>query len=99
MEYIESYFQQTLTGEERIAFEKRCETDEVFAKEVAFYITSRAVLREELIAQKQQQWKEAVTADEEAAPVISITKKSTFLRWISYAAAACLLLDSFNVFV
>ncbi len=92
LEYIESYFQQVLTEEEKAAFEKRCETDESFAKEVAFYITTRSILREELLAQKQQQWKETVTAEEEAAPVISMSKKSTLLRWVAYAAAACLLL-------
>ena len=96
MEYIESYFQNTLSEEEKTAFEKRCETDESFAKEVAFYITARQVLREELLAQKQQQWKEIVaeetTVAEEETPVISMTKKSTLLRWITYAAAACLLI-------
>ena len=91
LEYIESYFQQTLAEEEKSTFEKRCETDESFAKEVAVYITTRSVLREELLAQKQQQWKEAVV-EEEAAPVISISKKSTLLRWFTYAAAACLIL-------
>ena len=96
MEYIESYFQNTLIYEERAEFEKRCETDESFAREVAFYLTAREVLREELLAQKQQQWKEVTvekeTATEEEAPVISISKKSTLLRWVTYAAAACLLL-------
>ncbi len=45
-----------------------------------------------MLAQKQQQWKETITAEEEAAPVISMSKKSTLLRWVAYAAAACLLL-------
>jgi tetratricopeptide (TPR) repeat protein len=91
-EYIESYFQQTLSTEERTAFEARCETDEAFAKEIAFYIATRQALREELLAQKQQQWKQQDVESEEAAPIISISKKSTFIRWISYAAAACLLI-------
>lgn len=93
MEYIESYFQNTLSNEERAEFEKKCETDELFAKEVAFYLTARQVLREELLAQKQQQWKEVAAEEEtEETPVISISKKSTLLRWVSYAAAACLLI-------
>jgi hypothetical protein len=92
IEYIESYFQQTLSNEERLAFETRCETDESFAKEVAFYITARQALREELLAQKQQQWSDETVAEEESAPVISMSKRSTFGKWIMYAAAACLLL-------
>jgi len=92
LEYIESYFQQTLNPEEKIAFEKRCETDEAFAKEVAFYITSRQVLKEELLKEKMQSWKEESPAKEEPAPLISLTKKSGVVRWIIYAAAACLLL-------
>lgn len=97
MEYIELYFQNTLSNEERAEFEKRCETDESFAKEVAFYLTARQVLREELLVQKQQQWKELAVeeetlTEEEVTPVISISKKSTLLRWVSYAAAACLLI-------
>jgi tetratricopeptide (TPR) repeat protein len=91
IEYIESYFQQTLSGEEKAAFEARCETDEMFAQEVAFYITTRQVLREELLVQKQKQWKEQ-DLEEEETPVVSIKKKTSFIRWVSYAAAACLLL-------
>lgn len=91
MEYIESYFQQTLSDEEKAAFEARCGTDEMFAKEVAFYITTRQLLREELLVQKQKQWKEQ-DLEEEETPVVSIKRKTSFIGWVSYAAAACLLL-------
>ncbi len=70
IEYIESYFQQTLSDEEKAAFEARCGTDEMFAKEVAFYITTRQLLREELLVQKQKQWKEQ-DLEEEETPVVS----------------------------
>ena len=90
LEYIESYFQQVLNAEEKQAFEKKCETDEAFAKEVAFYIVTRETLREDLLAKKQQEWK-ALKTEEESPPVISISKKSTLSKWIMYAAAACVL--------
>jgi tetratricopeptide (TPR) repeat protein len=90
LEYIESYFRQALNVEEKQAFEKRCETDEAFAKEVAFYIVTRETLREDLLAKKQQEWK-VLKTEEESAPVISIAKKSTLSKWIMYAAAACVL--------
>ncbi|MEO8712601.1 MAG: hypothetical protein ABI405_10785, partial [Parafilimonas sp.] len=56
------------------------------------YIAAREALREELLKQKAESWKTEIALQEEAMPVISITKKSTFGKWIVYAAAACLLL-------
>ena len=92
LEYIESYFKNTLRGEERTAFEARCETDKAFANEVAFYIAARQALRDELLKQKTGDWKTGNISAEESSPVISIAKKPVFSRWITYAAAACLLL-------
>ncbi|MEP6683416.1 MAG: tetratricopeptide repeat protein [Parafilimonas sp.] len=91
LENIEAYFKQTLSSEERNEFEKKCTTDEAFAKEVAFYITTRQALHETLLEQKKEEWKE-VYHDEETTPVISIAKRSIFNRYITYAVAACLLL-------
>jgi len=92
IEYIESYFQQTLSSEEKSAFEQRCEIDEAFAKEVAFYITARQFLKEELLKEKSQSWKQQSIAKEQPAQLISLTKKSGLVIWMIYAAAACLLL-------
>jgi len=100
VEFIESYFQQTLSSEERAAFELRCTTDEVFAEEVAFYIATRQAMREELLMQKVKAWKtedndevkNAPVIAEESAQVISMRKKPGIIRWVSYAAAACLIL-------
>jgi tetratricopeptide (TPR) repeat protein len=101
VEFIESYFKQTLSSAERAAFEVRCTTDEAFAAEVAFYIAARQALREELLMQKVNAWKteeditqaeKAPITAEESAPVISMVKKPGIIRWVSYAAAACLIL-------
>lgn len=92
LEYIECYFKQTLRSEERRVFELRCETDKAFANEVAFYIATHQALREKLLNQKASSWKTENILQEEIIPVISTTKKSTFSKWIVYAAAACLLL-------
>ena len=91
IEYIESYFQETLNENEKRSFEKRCEQDEDFAKEVAFYLTTRQALREELLTQKQAEWKEQENHEEEL-PSIAPAKRSIFRTWVTYAAAACLLL-------
>ncbi len=90
IEYIDSYFQQTMDTGERRVFEKRCEEDETFAQEVAFYITTRQSLLDELLQQKQSAWKAKNIIDE--LPFIPTLKKSFASKWIVYAAAACLVL-------
>lgn len=97
IEYIDSYFRQTLNENERTIFEKRCEEDNAFAEEVAFYITTRQSLREELLQQKQSVWqtkngKEELPTSAEELPFIPSLKKSLASRWLAYAAAACLVL-------
>ena len=91
LEYIESYFQHTLNPEERKSFEQKCEQDQEFAQDVAFYLTTRQVLREELLEQKQAQWREEKDTLEEL-PSIAPAKRSVLRSWVAYAAAACLVL-------
>lgn len=91
LDYIESYFTNTLSDTERKAFEQRCENDNVFAQEVALYTLTRESLREKLLRQKQAQWKQIENVKQNsivAAPV----RKMNFRQWVSYAAAACILL-------
>lgn len=90
IEYIDSYFQQTMDANERETFEKKCEDDEAFAKEVAFYILTRESLREELLQQKQSLWRAKKITDD--LPFIPTIKKSLGNRWVTYLAAACLVL-------
>ena len=91
LEYIEAYFTNALGDTEKKAFEKKCETDNAFAQEVAVYTLARQALREKLLEQKQAQWKSLKTTDSlkpEAAPV----RKMNFRKWVTYVAAACILL-------
>ncbi|MBS1745491.1 MAG: tetratricopeptide repeat protein [Bacteroidetes bacterium] len=91
-EYIDSYFQYQLNSEERKTFEQRCETDNAFANEVAIYIASRKALYKTLLEQKMQQWKTEEITEKIERPVISMSKRTTFSKWLMYAAAACILL-------
>lgn len=91
MEYIESYFQQSLTAEEKRNFERRCEEDESFAQEVAFYVSARQVLKSELLQRKQAQWKEKTYNEEALISTVPLKKIFHIKRWI-YAAAACIIL-------
>ena len=90
LEYIEAYFSNGLSPEETLAFEKRCEEDQEFAREVSFYITSRSQLRALLKEQKRGEFK--VLYDELAQKK---SEKTGVQRWIPYlitAAAASILI-------
>lgn len=90
LEYIDAYFQKTLTDDERRNFETRCAEEEAFAREVAVYVSARTMLSEELFQKKTQEWNEGEEG-RETASVVPI-KKITSYKWIRYAAAACLVL-------
>ncbi|HWB92633.1 MAG TPA: hypothetical protein VG605_12305, partial [Puia sp.] len=55
-DYIESYFTGRCTDAEKQQFEDRIVQDQPFAEEVAFYIQSRQLLKEELLNQKRTAW-------------------------------------------
>jgi hypothetical protein len=48
LQYIEQYFTGQLTAEERLDFEKKCESDVDFAREVGLYISMRGALKKSL---------------------------------------------------
>lgn len=81
-EYIEAYFEKQLSSPERKLFEERCVQDNAFAKEVAFYISSREAIRQELLEQKKVLW---------ASGAVN-SRKMTIRIWLPYAAAACVIL-------
>lgn len=95
--YIESYFQQTLNEDEKKNFEKRCEEETAFAEEVAFYISARETLREELLQQKKEQWKTLLPTEKELPSILPI-KKLYQRKWFMYAAASVLLVFAVYIF-
>src|SRR4051812_10931885 len=91
-EYIENYFTQAMSSEDRKNFEVRIEQDTSFAKEVAFYLTARSAVREVLMEDRQNAFaeREGATTNPviEPAPV----RRILIRKWLPYAAAACLIL-------
>jgi tetratricopeptide (TPR) repeat protein len=75
-DYIESYFAGRCTETEKQQFEERCVQDQAFAEEVAFYIQSRAILKEELLTAKKTAWA-AATSGKSALDHKSTDHKST----------------------
>jgi hypothetical protein len=97
-EYIEDYFTQSMSSEERKNFEKRLEQDASFAKDVAFYLTARSAAREVLMEEKQRS---ANGAEVKAAKAVkpAVVRKMPLRRWLPYVAAACLVLVIAQYFI
>ncbi|MEI6948980.1 hypothetical protein V9K67_17470 [Paraflavisolibacter sp. H34] len=100
-DYMERYFGGRLTEAERAAFEQRCQSDPGFADEVAFYVSARAALKEQLQEQKRQQhrqWYAELSAGQAAAPpregqeLPPAGRVRRLPTWLKAAAAACVLL-------
>jgi tetratricopeptide (TPR) repeat protein len=95
LEYIDAYFQNSLSDEEKKEFEKKCVEKKSFAEEVAFYVSARHLLKAELVKTKQQAWEQGEvigeTIVEEREPIRIERNRSRF-RWLKYVAAACIVL-------
>ncbi len=91
IEYIEAYFTNTLNVSERKTFELKIETDKQFASDVAFYITSRQVLQEELLDTKQKLWA-TETLPQQIIERETPVRKIGMAGWVKYAVAACTVL-------
>ncbi len=53
-EYIDNYFNQKLSAEEAMQFERKITEDKNFAGEVAFYLAAKQALKEEVMAEKKE---------------------------------------------
>ena len=97
-DYIDSYFTGRLDDAEKQQFEDRCVQDQSFAEEVAFYIQSRTIFKEELLTAKKTTWAAAAAAGEKnSAKTPGARQPTARLRTLimtSAAAAAVLLLFS-----
>lgn len=91
IDYIDDYFTGALSESERREFETRCTNDEVFAGEVAFYISARQSVRDVLLEQKREVWSGGEALPVQTMPVARRVKKASVLKWVSYAAAACII--------
>src|SRR5688572_16262711 len=91
LEYIERYFHSNLSAGERELFEKRCEDDPEFAREVSLYIMMRGGLKQTLKDEKKEEFgKLYQNRDEKPIPVL--TPWSSGVMWYAVGAAACFLI-------
>lgn len=54
LEHIEAYFSHKPSAEESTQFEQRIAADPEFAREVAFYLSARQAMNEELVVEKKE---------------------------------------------
>ncbi len=92
LSYIESYFENQLTADERLGFEQRIVADENFAQEVAFYLDARQALRQSLLQQKQQEWQNDAAENKTAAPVIQMKPAHHKRRLLAVAASVTVII-------
>lgn len=99
LDYIESYFTNTLVSGQAREFEKRIESDPVFAEEVAFYLSALQVTREtshlEMKAKFREIYRKNLVEGEETNPKIDSispskenSKNSPVRKLVYYMAAA-----------
>jgi len=96
-EFIDGYFNKTLSGEEAARFEQMLSHDASFAQEVAFYISSKQVLTEQLVIKKKERFKELLSESStltNRAPV----RKLWVYRSVAAAAVIILLIASWYLF-
>jgi tetratricopeptide (TPR) repeat protein len=92
LEYIDNYFNDNLSAEEKDQFEKRCIEDPLFAEEIAFYIMANEAIKEEWMNEKRKHFIELYNKNaQNGFHPIPVYKK----LWPYIAAAACI----FFVFV
>jgi len=91
-EYIDAYFNHTLSLDEAEKFEQLLVGDKNFAQQVAFYISAKQVLKEQLVTEKKIWFKDLIDSDD--ALTIKSDRENVRRVWIyrSMAAAAIIIL-------
>ena len=86
LEYIEDYFKGLLTATQKEEFEQRILSDPSFAEELAFYLNTQALLKDELVTEKKARFKELYRQNEPLS-----TRQIPVRRLWPYLAAASAL--------
>jgi hypothetical protein len=99
LEYIERYFLNTLSAGEKEVFEKRCEDDPEFAREVSRYIQMRAGLKQTLIEEKKNEFIKLYRNKEPKTMPVLRPWSSGMMRYAIAAAACALIFLSWILFL
>ncbi|HEX6227018.1 MAG TPA: tetratricopeptide repeat protein, partial [Chryseolinea sp.] len=97
--YIERYFLGHLAKGEKEAFEKRCEDDPEFARDVSQYITMRAGLRQTLGEEKKEAFKKIYQNKPASRERFLKPWSAGIMRYASAAAAGLLIFLAWTLFI
>ncbi len=91
IEYIDNFFKEELSPEDKQRFDEKVKADPVFAEEVAFYYCSNQAIKAKLADEKKERFRELYQMGQEnqnrKTPVI------LFKRWTKVAAAAIIVVS------
>lgn len=89
-EYIDDYFNQRLSASEAKQFERKIIEDKDFANEVAFHLAAKLALKEQLVAEKKERFRQLL----EQSRSLSDTNRNAPVRkmWLYRVAAAAAVL-------
>lgn len=99
-EYIDDYFNGNLNPEQRMNFENQMKQDKNFAEEVAFYLAAKQVLKEELVEDKKEWFRQLASQN------VTLSEKTMTAHvrkmWVYRLAAAAVFVGvvffSWNLF-
>lgn len=91
LENIDDYFAGRLSDNEKVSFEKRCETDPEFAEEVGFYISTRDALKQIQLNEKKKEF-EGYYHEFSASGKNGRDNVIRLIPYLVSAVAACLVL-------
>ena len=83
LDYIDDYFKNLPAENEKQQFEQRILNDNSFAEEVAFYLSSNGIIKDELHQEKKQRFREIYQQQKDES-----TKRTPVRMLWKYAAAA-----------
>jgi tetratricopeptide (TPR) repeat protein len=69
LEYIDAYFNQQLSPEEARQFEEKISEDKKFADEVAFYLSAKQVLKEQVTLEKKEGFRQLLAQNSSVTEV------------------------------
>ena len=95
--YIDDYFNSSPTDEQRQQFEQRINNDILFADEVAFYIAANGAIKEQLLQQKKQRFKE-IYQQQKVMPVTKPPVKNIWRYMAAASVVAAVMLLSWFLF-
>lgn len=97
LQYIDDFFNDRLTEEQKKQWEERVHSDESFAEEVAFYLSANGLLKDEVAAEKKERFRVLYEQNRTTAPLVRPLKRIGV--FVAAAVVLCLVAALWLLFV